>query len=185
METHSPSINLLKTKGNSLGDKFIKWALTIGRMVIILTETIALAAFLYRFVLDRQIIDQRDRINQKAARIKLYETSEQNFRNLQERLQLVSTVQNEAATTVTILSDVINMAPSGVTFNSITLGADRLHININTQSVGGFTTFVNALKKYPEVLSVSIDKIENKTLSATIVVSITAKLKIKPVIPKP
>ena len=178
MENHSPSVNLLKTK-DSFGDKFFAWALTIGRMVIILTETVALVAFLYRFILDRQIIDQRDSINQKAAQIKLYENSEKNFRNLQERLKVITTLQNSATDTVTIFTDVLKMAPAGVTLKSVTINSNKLHIDADVRSVGALTQFVNKLKSNPIISSVSLDKIENKTLNATIVVGITTTLQIK------
>lgn len=178
METTTPSVNLLKTKGNGFGDKFIKWALTIGRMLIILTETIALVAFLYRFILDREIIDQRDRINQLAARTKLYEKSEKDSRNLQDRLQTIKTLSPQAGDTVTIFTDVLKMAPAAISFNVVTINNDILHIDANVQSVSALTDFVNKLKKYSKITSVSIDKIENKTLNATIVVGITAKLNI-------
>ncbi len=177
------SVNLLKTKGNNFGDKFIKWALTIGRMVIILTETIALAAFLYRFILDRQIIDQRDTIKQKAAQIQLYDKNEKEFRNLQDRLQLINKLNNQASDTVIILTDVTNMAPSGIVFNTLSINNNTLHIDANIQSVNAFTDFVNKLKKYSAIKSVSIDKIENKTLSGTIIIGITAKLKTQSGIP--
>lgn len=180
MENNAPSVNLLKTKGNNFSDKFIKWALTIGRMVIILTETIALAAFLYRFVLDRQIIDQKDSINQKAAQIKLYERNEKEYRNLQDRLRIVTRLKNQASDTATTLADVINMTPTGISFNTISINSSVLHIDANIQSVSAFTDFVTKLKKYTKVTSVSIDRIENKTLNATIVVGITAKLRTTP-----
>lgn len=181
MENHSPSVNLLKTKGNNFSDKFIKWALTIGRMVIILTETIALVAFLYRFILDRQIIDQRERINQKAAQVKLYEPQEKEYRNIQERLQLITSEQNKAAESVLQVSDIISIAPSGVTFNLIGVTTSRLTISTNVGSISSLTSFVNALKRHPNIASVSIDKIENKTLNTSIIVLISAKLKNAPV----
>jgi Tfp pilus assembly protein PilN len=179
MDSHTPSVNLLKSKGNNFLDKFISWALTIGRMMIILTETIALVAFLYRFVLDRQLIDQKDRINQKAAQIKLYEGSEKNYRNLQNRLALISQLQNQSVGQTTLLSDIVNNTPKGVTFNTLAVSLQGIHIEANVQSVAALTTLVNKLKQNPNVTSVSIDKIENKTLDATIAVGISAKLRTK------
>lgn len=176
MEQHSPSVNLLKTKGNSFADRFISWALTIGRMVIILTETIALTAFLYRFILDRQIIDQKDQIAQKAAQIKLFDKNEKEYRNLQDRLQLISQLQNQASKETILIKDVLGAASSGILFNTVSVSSESIHVDTNVQSVAALTSFVNKLKQNPQIASVSIDKIENKTLSATIVVGITAKL---------
>jgi Tfp pilus assembly protein PilN len=176
MEIQTPSVNLLKTKGNAFTDKFIKWALTIGRMVIILTETIALVAFLYRFILDRQLIDQKDIITQKAAQVDLYKKNEKDYRNLQDRLALIKRFDKQATDTVGLLTHIVELAPAGISFITISLGNNAFHIDASSQSVNAFTTFVNRLKKEPGVQTVSIDRIENKTLNATIVVGITVKL---------
>lgn len=176
MQSHTPSVNLLKSKDNNYIDKFISWALTIGRMVIILTETIALVAFLYRFILDRQIIDQKDRIAQNAAQLKLYEQSEKDFRNLQSRLDLIGKLEKQAPEQITLFSDIITNTPKGMTMTTINVSSNGIHIDANVQSVASLTKFVNTLKQNPRVLTVSIDKIENKTLDAVIVVGISAKL---------
>lgn len=184
MQSHTPSVNLLKSKDNNYIDKFISWALTIGRMVIILTETIALVAFLYRFILDRQIIDQKDRITQTAAQLKLYDQSEKNFRNLQGRLDLINKLEKQAPEQITLFSDIVNNTPKGMTMTTINVSSIGIHVDANVQSIAALTKFVNTLKQDPRILSVSIDKIENKTLDATIVVGVSAKLHQKPEIAK-
>jgi Tfp pilus assembly protein PilN len=177
MESKTPSVNLLKTKGNDFIDRFISWALTIGRMVIILTETIALVAFLYRFILDRQLIDQRDRITQTAAVIKAFQSSEKNYRNLQSRLDIISKVDKQATDQTTMFSDIVNNAPNGIRFNTVTVSTNGIHIDADVQTIGSLTAFVNKMKQNPNILSVSIDKIENKTSDSTIGVGISAKIK--------
>ena len=62
MAEQVPTINLLPNQGENLTTKFFNWALSIGRLLIILTEMVALATFLYRFGLDAQIVDLHDKI---------------------------------------------------------------------------------------------------------------------------
>jgi hypothetical protein len=71
-------INLLKKKSNRSLDVFVRWAITGGRFLVILTETIALGAFLFRFNLDRQIVDLSDRI--KVARLSVVQSNEEKYR---------------------------------------------------------------------------------------------------------
>ena len=52
MENSPASINLVKKNEKSSVDKFINWTLSIGRLIVIITEIIAISAFLYRFSLD-------------------------------------------------------------------------------------------------------------------------------------
>lgn len=171
------SINLLKGKEKSFFDKFIHWALTIGRLIVILTETVALSAFLYRFTLDRQLIDLRDEIKQKEAIVKLLQNNENKFRNLQERLVLAAKTENKSNEIIEILKEVINLAPKGFVFNTLNVSKENIKINANAQSVFALTVFIKSLRDNPHIASVSLDKIENKTASALIVVGITATLK--------
>lgn len=176
-EKKSTSINLVKGKEKDFFDKFINWALTIGRLVVILTETIALSAFLYRFSLDRQLIDLRDQIKQKEAIVKLLKNNEDKFRNLQDRLVLASKTEDTSSKTVAILKETINLAPKGFVFNTLNVSKDSIKINANAQSVTALTNFIKSLRDNPNITSVSLDKIENKTASALIVVGITATIK--------
>src|SRR6185312_966933 len=94
-KTSSITINLAKHRGESFVDRFIRFALTTGRVVVILTEVIALGAFLYRFTLDRTLVDLHDRIQQGQAVVNLLKDNETTFRNLQDRLALASTLTKE------------------------------------------------------------------------------------------
>lgn len=169
------SINLIR-KPVILFDSFINWALTIGRLVIIVTELVALAAFLYRFSLDRQLIDLHSKIKQEVAVVNYLKENEEKYRNLQNRLALASTFGEQGNSKVKLANDLINFSLSGVVLNNLSIQEDRIRINANLNSVSTLTSFVNSLKEYSTIQRVLIDKIENKSSSAVITVSITAIL---------
>lgn len=174
-----PSINLFKSRKGSFFDRFMKWALTVGRIVVILTEAIALSAFLYRFVLDQQLIDIHGRIKQKQAFVNYLKSNEDTFRNLQERLSITSEITNRGKQTITLFSDIVNFPSSDISFNNVFLSENQIKIDANVQSVSTLTNFITSLRENPKIQSVSLDKIENRIKSGTIVVSITAITKIK------
>ena len=176
MQKNSPSINLLKKQTN-LVDRFINWALTIGRLVVILTEIVALSAFIYRFSLDRQLIDLHSKITQEQAIVNYLKDNEKTYRNLQDRLAVAANYAVLGTNRLKIFNDIIGFAPKGMTFNNLSLSEDRLKIDANIDSVSSLSTFVNSIKNYSAINSVSIDKIENKPSSAVITISITATLK--------
>lgn len=177
MVKKSPSINLLKSKEETFIDRFITWALTIGRIVVILTELIALGAFLYRFSLDRQIIDLHTKIKQEQTVVGYLKENEGVFRNLQNRLFIASSFANSSKKDVAILDDIINFGSDNVIFNTIALQEDGVRINVSFRSVNSLQQFVTSLKNYKSVDSVSIDKIENRSSSGTITIGITAVFK--------
>ncbi len=169
-------INLVKKKIDYF-DEFIKWALSIGRLVVILTEGVALLTFIYRFSLDRQLIDLHSKILQEQTIVTSLKDQEETYRNLQDRLTLAQTVSKQSGDRVKIYSDIQKNAPSDIIFNSLSVFEEGLRINATFKSVSSISKLVDFLKNYDPVASVSIDKIENKSSSASILVGITALFK--------
>ena len=170
------SINLLKNSKNEIFEKFIDWALTIGRLLVIITEIVALSAFIYRFSLDRQLIDLHDKIKQEQAIVSFFKDKERTYRNLQDRLKVASTYYAVGQDKLNTSKDIIDLAPQGMTFNELTVSDNSVNINANFQVVSSLKIFVDSLKNYKPVKSVSITQIENRLSSAQIVVTITAEL---------
>lgn len=177
MAKKSPSINLLRDSSGNFIDKLVNWALSTGRAIVIVTELIALGAFLYRFSLDRQLIDIHTKIKQEQKVVSYLKDNEQAYRNLQNRLLLASNFSKQGKDKINILKQIIGFAPGGITFNNITLQGDRARIDANSTSVSSLSEFVTSLKNYSRVSSVIIEKIENRSSSASISVNITILLK--------
>lgn len=177
MAKRTISINLVKTDRNQTLNQVINWALGAGRVLIIAVEMIAIIAFLYRFILDSQIRDLNDKIKQEQAIVLQQKKNEDTYVNLQERLSLASSFSNQAPTNIKIFKDIINFAPVGLTFTNITFIESGIRIGVSVNSVYPLSNFVNSLKSYPKIDTVSIDKIENKTANAVINVSISITLK--------
>ena len=171
-----PSINLVKNKQIPLFDKFMDWALTVGRLIIILTEIVAVAAFIYRFSLDERLIDLHSSIKQKQTLVSLLKADEDKYRNLQDRIALASTLSEKNAKTNKIVLNIIELIPGGVKINNLILNKDRITIDADTNSVLALTNFINFLKDYPDIKSVSIDNIESKPLIG-LSVTVTTMLK--------
>ena len=90
MSNRSPSINLIKNTQVDFFTELINWALTVGRLLVIIIELIALGAFLYRFSLDRRLDELRTDIKAKQTIVLTQKDNETKYRDLQDRLQLAS-----------------------------------------------------------------------------------------------
>lgn len=177
MNEQSTNINLLKKQGNTTLDTIIHFAVTGGRFIVLLTESIALAAFLYRFTLDRQIVDTRDEIKANQAIVEQYQPLETQYRALQDKIHQASTLNTQAPTLPTLFTDIISKGSGSVTFISLLVSTELVKIEAETGSVYDLNTFVSALRNDPRIEDVSIDSIENRTSSAQISVAISAQLK--------
>lgn len=176
-ENTVPSINLLPQKGESFVTQFLNWTLTIGRLLIILVEMLALGTFLYRFDLDMKIVDLHDKIEAQSFIVANFSKSEEAFRDIQDRLALAKQYDTVGATTTTIFTSITQLGQGKITFRTLEVGTETAKIEAQATSTAKLTQFVNELKKHPSVTAVIIDKVENNTSAAQIIVSITATLK--------
>lgn len=176
MPNKSSSINLIKSTNNVFSD-FINWTLTVGRLLVIITELIALGAFLYRFSLDRKLIELRAQIKQKQAIIVSQKENEAKYRDLQDRLYLASNFSNLSMERINTLKDILNSTPQGIKLSNISLTVDSLSITANVQARSSLSIFVYSIKKHPNIDTISLDSIENKPLTNQIVANISGTLK--------
>lgn len=177
MQKKAPAINLLHTQRSSFLDRFFNWALTIGRVLVIIVELVAFSAFIYRFSLDRELIDLHSKIKQEQAVVAFLKEGEDKYRNLQDRLDIASNFSEIGARKAKVLNDITSFTPPGIIFNNLTIFEDRARIVANVDSVTSLSQFVDELKKYDMTESVSIDKIENKPTSSLITISMTITFK--------
>lgn len=171
------SINLLPHKSESFVNQFLGWTLTIGRLLIILTEMVALSTFLYRFTLDMQIVDLHDKINQENAIAISFKDSETRFRDIQDRIATIKRYDSVGRTTTGIFTDITKMGQGKVTFKDLLVSTDNVKIEVQAPSVAALSQFTNALGSYAAVTSVSVDRVETSPATAQVGVSITATLK--------
>ena len=172
-----PTINLLPQNENNFITQFFNWALTIGRLLIILTEMIALGTFIYRFSLDMQIVDLHDKIKAESFIVANFKDQEATFRDIQNRLATVKRYNSVQNTTSGIFSDIIKMGQGKVTFKDLSVTTQTARIQVAAPTASALSSFVDGLKNNPSIASIAIDKVENNTTSAQIIVSITANLK--------
>ncbi len=178
---NAATINLVRGRGEPFVDRFLKWALTGGRVVIVITESVALLAFLYRFTLDQQIVDLHTKIQQEQAIMALLAKNEKTYRDVQDRISLSNQFGKSAMQTVSVFSDVTKLIPTDMSMKTFSLSSSSIKLEGSTPSILSLSSFIDSLKKYQGIQSVSVDKIENRTTTATIAFGITATLKGAPV----
>jgi len=158
---NNPSINLATDKQVPVFDKFIDWTLTIGRLIVILTEIIAIVAFLYRFSLDDKLANLHSAIKQKQSIVFVLKNDETKYRNLQNRIATAANFSAKGIKTDQTITDIKNLIPNQVNLNSLIFNKDKINMKVDVPSSLLLSNFVNSLQSYPEISSISIDNIEN------------------------
>ncbi len=158
-------------------DELLKWALTVGRLLVIITELVAFTTFIYRFSLDRQLIDLHEKINQEQAIVASLKDREALYRNIQERIVATSRITNYGERNVKIFNGIAKLTPPEISFNSFEIENNQVTIDSSVQSISSLSNFMSLLREYEEISSVSINKIDNQSQANGINVIISVKLK--------
>lgn len=170
------SVNLLRPRSILL-DELVDWALSIGRLLVIVTEIVALSMFLYRFVLDRQIIDLKDKISQERQIIEVFKERESTFRDLQSKLDSTSRMIKDQEQQQKLLKTITSSVPSDSSLTSIVVATNSANIYIGSQNVSSLKSYVDVLKKDKQFQSVTISLVDTNPSKAQISLGIKAELK--------
>lgn len=174
--TKSRIINLLPRDRETVLNQFLSWALTIGRLLVIITETLALSVFVYRFAIDVQIIDLHDKIKAESNIIFNFKAGEDMFRNLHERLAFAKEYDSSKDKELEIMKAVVTMGSGKVTFKSLIVDNEGVEIEAQAPSAAILSLFTSSLNHYPDLTNVSVNRVENRTSSALVTVSISADI---------
>jgi hypothetical protein len=161
MSSNLSSINLAKENGISSIDKFINWALAIGRLLIIITEVIAVAAFIYRFSLDERLVNLHTAIKQKQAIVVSFRNDENKYRNLQDRIALAKNTSEKGTKISQAISNFGKLIPGQIKINNLAINKGQVSMNLGIAAVPVLADLINTLKSYEGIKSISIDSIEN------------------------
>lgn len=157
--------------------KFLLWALTVGRWIVIFTELIVIMAFLSRFKLDRDISDLYDQIKQKQAIISSSSSFEQDFRFLQKRISEIQNLETKQIYVSSIFSAISAITPTDVVFSNFSYDEDGIRLTGIALSEEGLGSFLAGLTTSPNFTDVNLSSVSKKTgEEAGIRFTLTAKV---------
>lgn len=146
---------------DSIIGKTLKWALSVGRYLVIFTELVVIVSFATRFVLDRQVTDLNSSIEQKRNVVLSYGDLEANFRLAQARIENYSQVERQTnlADSFPSLSRII---PDDVVLDELMISQERVLISGSALSQDALNTLINNVQLSTDYHSVILEKIETQ-----------------------
>jgi len=154
------SINLIGKSKQSFRGDFFKWSVSVGRIIIIVTELIALGALIYRFTIDRKIIDLHDQIEKAEIFVKSQEAKEADYRSIQTRLENIKTTEEETDNKISLMRDILlSISQGNFTSTNLTVDQNRISINGVAFSIFPLNNFIENLKQNENIISISLDEI--------------------------
>ncbi len=143
--------------------KFLRWSLTYGRYIIVCTEIIVLIAFIYRFSLDRRITDLNEEIEQKSAIVQANTEFENQFRNLQKRIETIGRLFINQDAAYKLLQHLQQITPQGITYLHLSQEDKTVNITGIANSNSSFALFLNQLKNSPYLTNIEISSLTKNT----------------------
>lgn len=128
------------------GGKFLQWALTYGRYIIIFTELIVLLAFFSRFKFDQELSDLREIIKHKQAVIASVSEFEKEVRRLQDRLAKINDLDKNHSLYPKAIQDIDGVLPEDVILKSLSFQGNTVMLSAIGYSSSGIQTFLTNLQ---------------------------------------
>jgi hypothetical protein len=175
MVARGKGINLLVPSkfGQSFGGKFLKWAVTSGRYVVIVTEMVVVLAFLSRFKLDTDL----SRLNSTVAERKMVLDSltekETEFKSVQKKVDWVNQILNRKIMAGEVIPLIVDKTPEGVRFLGIKFDEKSVNVNASAANETVMGLFLDRLNRDPDWESVDLSSVaEDKTEGLTFTVNV-------------
>jgi Tfp pilus assembly protein PilN len=143
--------------------KILKWALTIGRYIVIFTELVVILAFLSRFKLDRDLTDLGEKIRQQQAIIVSWSNFEKDFRFLNKRLQTIEEFRKSQIESGEILEELANLIPLDIVVSDFSVSNRQLSLSASAFSEGGLSSFLRNLKNSKNFKNITLTQISLNT----------------------
>jgi Tfp pilus assembly protein PilN len=173
------SINLLPKDSFefSTAGKALKWTITVGRVLVVLTEFVVLLAFASRFYFDKKLSDLGDVLIQKQAQIAAYADVETEMRKVLAKQAPVETVLKDGLGFASKVDGLSSVLPPGTVLTELALSKNGLVISGNAQSEYGFAQFISGIKKMPGVVTINLQDTSFDQTTGGVKFSIQIKFK--------
>lgn len=140
--------------------KFLKWALTVGRHIVIFTELIVILAFISRFKFDRDLSDLNEKIKEQQAAIISSAKFEEKFRFLQKRISTIEKFRKDQLEADKVLSELSHLIPIDVYLSNFKISKNnQVALTATALSEAGLATFLKNLNTSPRFTNLSISRL--------------------------
>lgn len=136
--------------------KFLNWALTTGRYLVVMTELIVTVAFLSRFWFDRVLTDLKESRFQKEVTVDSFKDFEQKFLSTQSRLNFVKQTVDASLKADGELVMINELSPKGVDYSQIQIDSDRTNLSGFAASALDFSSLLSGLESQERFSEISV-----------------------------
>lgn len=165
MTAQASSVNLLpyeRFEFSPLG-RFLVWALSTGRLVVVLTELVVIGAFLSRFWFDRKLSDLRQVRIERSASVQAMEDVRTKWERLQFLAEEINKANRNNFDAAERLAKIQSLTPAGVEFDSIEIGSQSAALTGHVPKSAVFSGLFSAVKADKSYTGVVVKRLEQSS----------------------
>jgi len=144
----------------SLVGKFLRWALTAGRIMVVLTEFVVILAFGSRFWFDKELNDLREVIDQKEMVVNSYTETEAEMRRVLGRQEPVKDYLEDNLEMTEKVDDLKYFLPEGVTLMEMKIEKEKISLVGVAGSEETFSRTIRAMAQMKDVYQTEVKELE-------------------------
>jgi len=159
--------------------KFLQWAISVGRWIVVFTDLILISAFLSRFYFDTKLENIYDGIKTNQAIIEATSDFENSFRLFQEKLSLIKSLNKNRLPATRQTSFIVSLLPNDVYLNDFSISKEEIGLSGTAFTQSGMFNFIGNLLSSPKISKVNISGLSfgGKEAPGAINFTLTATLK--------
>jgi hypothetical protein len=139
--------------------KFLSWALTTGRYLVVLTELIVTMAFLSRFWFDKILTDLREQRMQREILVDGFKDFEKNFLSTQSRINFVKQTIGSSLKSDEELITINGLTPEGVDYTQIQIAPEKTSLSGFAANAADFSLLLSGLESQERFSEVTVKEL--------------------------
>jgi Tfp pilus assembly protein PilN len=139
--------------------KTLRWALSVGRYIVIFTELMVILGFVARFTLDRQLTNLNDSIHQKQIAIESYGDLEEKVRLIQAKSDQYQQIEQQA-NIIEIFPALTRITPRDIRLDELTIKPARISMSGRSLSQESLNVLINNFQISTNFFNIAVDRIE-------------------------
>ena len=139
--------------------KTLRWALSVGRYIVIFTELMVILSFVARFTLDRQLTNLNDSIHQKEVTIKSYGDLEEKVRLIQAKSDQYQQIEQQT-NIIDIFPELTKVAPRDIQLDELTIKPTKISMSGKSLSQESLNLLITNFQLSTSFFNITVDRIE-------------------------
>lgn len=156
--------------------KALRWALTAGKSIVIVTEFVVILAFLSRFKFDRDLNDLNEVVLQKQAVVASFVETESRMKDIQARIDIIKRTDETTLGFGGTVDQLISSTPLDVSYDSIDVSRTSLNLKGVAGSEVGFSTLLNKIRADARWTQISLGDTDFNQRKGGVSFTISAKI---------